>query len=125
MPHGRPNLRSRLHSCHVQEGGTRSPLKGHVVALERRRRRRRRRRRHCYTLNTFLIFQLNVHLFYACFYYISPTCFAVLYKPSSGRTSYCFHKTIRFLLRVLYVTLLCYRIQHIHICRYKIFFYID
>ena len=25
MPHGRPNLRSRLHSCHAQEGGPRSP----------------------------------------------------------------------------------------------------
>ena len=24
-PHGRPNLRSRLHSCHAQEGGQRSP----------------------------------------------------------------------------------------------------
>ena len=24
-PHGRPNLRSRLHSCHAQEGGPRSP----------------------------------------------------------------------------------------------------
>jgi len=24
-PHGRPNLRSRSHSCHVQEGGPRSP----------------------------------------------------------------------------------------------------
>ena len=23
--HGRPNLRSRLHSCHAQEGGPRSP----------------------------------------------------------------------------------------------------
>ena len=26
-PHGRPNLRSRLHSCHAQEGGPRSPLR--------------------------------------------------------------------------------------------------
>ena len=26
-PHGRPNLRSRLHSCHAQEGGPRSPQK--------------------------------------------------------------------------------------------------
>ena len=25
VPHGRPNLRSRLHSCHAQEGGQRSP----------------------------------------------------------------------------------------------------
>ena len=25
MPHGRPKLRSRLHSCHAQEGGPRSP----------------------------------------------------------------------------------------------------
>jgi len=32
-PHGRPNLRSRLHFCHAQEGGPRSP-QGHVVALE-------------------------------------------------------------------------------------------
>ena len=24
-PHGRPNLRSRLHSCYAQEGGPRSP----------------------------------------------------------------------------------------------------
>jgi len=32
-PHGHPSLRSRLHSCHAQEGGPRSPLKGHVVAL--------------------------------------------------------------------------------------------
>ena len=24
-PHGRPKLRSRLHSCHAQEGGPRSP----------------------------------------------------------------------------------------------------
>ena len=24
-PHGRPNLRSQLHSCHAQEGGPRSP----------------------------------------------------------------------------------------------------
>ena len=24
-PHGRPNLRRRLHSCHAQEGGPRSP----------------------------------------------------------------------------------------------------
>jgi len=31
-PHGRPNLRSRLHSCHAQEGGPRGP-QGHVVAL--------------------------------------------------------------------------------------------
>ena len=34
--HGRPNLRSRLHYWHVQEGGPRSPLKGHVVALEKK-----------------------------------------------------------------------------------------
>ena len=26
-PHRRPNLRSRLHSCHAQEGGPRSPQK--------------------------------------------------------------------------------------------------
>ena len=26
-PHGRPNLRSRLHACHALEGGPRSPLK--------------------------------------------------------------------------------------------------
>jgi len=32
-PHGRPNLRSRLHCCHAQEGGQRSPH-GHVVALD-------------------------------------------------------------------------------------------
>ena len=32
-PHGRPNLRSRLHCCHAQEGGPRSP-QGHVVALD-------------------------------------------------------------------------------------------
>ena len=24
-PHGRPNLRSRLHSCHAQDGGPQSP----------------------------------------------------------------------------------------------------
>jgi hypothetical protein len=24
-PHGRPKVRSRLHFCHAQEGGTRSP----------------------------------------------------------------------------------------------------
>jgi len=34
-PYGRPNFRSRLHSCHVQEGGPRSP-QGHVVALEKK-----------------------------------------------------------------------------------------
>ena len=28
-PHGRPNLRSRLHFCHAQEGRPRSP-QGHV-----------------------------------------------------------------------------------------------
>jgi len=28
-PHERPNLRSRLHFCHAQEGGPRSP-QGHV-----------------------------------------------------------------------------------------------
>ena len=32
-PHGRPNLRCRLHCCHAQEGGPRSP-QGHVVALD-------------------------------------------------------------------------------------------
>ena len=32
-PHGRPNLRSRLHCCHAQEEGPRSP-QGHVVALD-------------------------------------------------------------------------------------------
>ena len=32
-PHGRSSLRSRLHSCHAQEGGPRSP-QGHVVAFE-------------------------------------------------------------------------------------------
>jgi len=31
--HGRPNLRSRLHFCHAQEGGPRSP-QGHVVAMD-------------------------------------------------------------------------------------------
>ena len=36
-PHGRPKLRSRLHSCHAQEGGPRSPQKGHVVALEKKK----------------------------------------------------------------------------------------
>ena len=35
-PHGRSNLRSRLHSCHAQEGGPRSP-KGHVVALDKKK----------------------------------------------------------------------------------------
>ena len=34
-PHGRPNLRSRLHCCHVQEGGPRS-RQGHVVALDKK-----------------------------------------------------------------------------------------
>jgi len=33
-PHGRPNLRSRLHCCHAQEGGPRSP-QGHVAALDK------------------------------------------------------------------------------------------
>ena len=32
-PHGRPNLRSRLHCCHAQDGGPRSP-QGHVVEEE-------------------------------------------------------------------------------------------
>jgi hypothetical protein len=32
-PHGRPNLRSRLHFGHNQEGGTTKSLYGHVVAL--------------------------------------------------------------------------------------------
>jgi len=32
-PHGHPKLSSRLHSCHAQEGGPRSP-QGHVVALD-------------------------------------------------------------------------------------------
>jgi len=36
QPHGRPNLRSRLHSCHAQEGGPRSP-QGHVVALDKKK----------------------------------------------------------------------------------------
>ena len=31
-PHRRPNLRSRLHFCHAQEGGPRSP-QGHVVGI--------------------------------------------------------------------------------------------
>jgi len=31
-PHGRPNLRSRLHFCHAQEGRPRSP-QGHAGAL--------------------------------------------------------------------------------------------
>ena len=36
-PHGRPNLRSRLHCCHAQEGGPRSP-QGHVVgALDKKK----------------------------------------------------------------------------------------
>ena len=34
-PHGRPTLRSRLHSCHAQEGGPRSP-QGHAVALDKK-----------------------------------------------------------------------------------------
>jgi len=34
-PHGRPNLRSRLHFCHAQEGRQRSP-QGHVGALKRK-----------------------------------------------------------------------------------------
>ena len=33
-PHGRPNLRSRLHCCHAHDGGPRSP-QGHVVALDK------------------------------------------------------------------------------------------
>jgi len=35
-PHGRPDLRSRLHSCHAQEGGPRSP-QGRVVALDQKK----------------------------------------------------------------------------------------
>jgi len=35
-PHGRPNLRSRLHSCHAQEGGPQSP-QGHAVALDQKK----------------------------------------------------------------------------------------
>ena len=34
-PHGRPKLRSRLHFCHAQEGGPRSP-QGYVVALKKK-----------------------------------------------------------------------------------------
>jgi len=38
MPHGRPNLRSRLHSCHAQEGRPRSP-QGHVGALDLKKKK--------------------------------------------------------------------------------------
>jgi len=38
-PHGRPNLRSRLHCCHAQEGGPRS-LQGHVVAMGKKKKKR-------------------------------------------------------------------------------------
>ena len=34
-PHGRPNLRSRLHCCHAQEGGPRRPQGHVVVALDK------------------------------------------------------------------------------------------
>ena len=36
-PHGRPNLRSRLHCCHAQEGGPRSPQGHVVVALDQKK----------------------------------------------------------------------------------------
>ena len=36
-PHGRPSLRSRLHSGPAQEGGPRSP-QGHVVALDQNKK---------------------------------------------------------------------------------------
>ena len=36
-PHGRPNLRSRLHCCHAQEGQPRSP-QGHVVAFDQKKK---------------------------------------------------------------------------------------
>ena len=35
-PQGRTNLRSRLHCCHAQEGGPRSP-QGHVMALDQKK----------------------------------------------------------------------------------------
>ena len=35
-PHGRPTLRSRLHSCHAQERGSRSP-QGHLVAMDKKK----------------------------------------------------------------------------------------
>ena len=34
-PHGRPNLRSKLHCCHAQERGPQSP-QVHVVALDQK-----------------------------------------------------------------------------------------
>jgi len=36
-PHGRPNLRSRLHFCHAQEGRARSP-QGHVGAFDQKKK---------------------------------------------------------------------------------------
>ena len=53
---------------------------------------------------------------------ICLTCFGVLFTQSSGRTSYYLHKVICFLLCVVYVTLLCYRVQHAHFCRFTVFF---
>jgi len=56
------------------------------------------------------------------FYHISPTRFSVLDTPLSGRTSNYLHKTICFLLYVVYVILLCYRLQNIHFRRLQCFF---
>jgi len=37
-PHGRSNLRSRLHSCHTQEEGPPKSTKGPVVALDKKKK---------------------------------------------------------------------------------------
>ena len=70
-PHGRPNLESRLHCCHAQEGGPRNP-QGHVVALERKKNnniwRRAEVMKHLVFLSTCCAFRLwrTYSLHYTC-----------------------------------------------------------
>jgi len=60
-----------------------------------------------------------VHIFIStCFYHISPTRFGVLHTPFPGRTSYYLHKTICFLLCVVYVTLVVLK-STTHTCLYS------
>jgi len=65
---------------------------------------------------------MHILIVKTCFYHISPTSFGVLDIPLSGRTSNYLHKTICFLLYVVYATLLGYRLKNIHYCRFIMFF---
>jgi len=59
---------------------------------------------------------------YLCMHLTSPTCFFVLYTPSSGRISYYCTNHLLFTMLLCMLHWLCLRIQKIYLCRFTIFF---